>query len=193
MSPDVINKRLKQFQQKFGETALDLASHAALPVVLNSELVHLLRINFFDSKLVDDTIEADLLLSSLCREIGEDLYEIDPSMRKILLQRLNEKEGHQRIKEIATLLLQYTERFAPWRIQDKLQQAQLLTALNFLDYQKATEWFQKVEASYQALSSGEREWFVAMKNTLRQQLQLIEGEQQLDIFEFEVVTVNARG
>jgi len=77
MSPVIAERRLKQFQQKFGEAMVEFATHAALPVVLNSELVHLLRLNFFyPYKSISYFTEAEFLLSSFCREIGEDLYEM---------------------------------------------------------------------------------------------------------------------
>jgi O-acetyl-ADP-ribose deacetylase (regulator of RNase III) len=163
MSDAIAKRRLKQFQQKFGEPMVEFATHAALPVVLNSELVHLLRLNFFyASTSIGYITEAEFLLSSFCREIGEDLYEIEPAMRTVLLQRLSQQHP-KRIKEIAALLWQYTTRYTPWRTREGLQRAQKLTALNFLDAQKATDWFQEVESSDEALSEDDREWFVAMK------------------------------
>ena len=159
----IAERRLKQFQQKIGEAMVKFATHAALPVVLNSELVHLLRINFFYSDTsINYLTEAEFLLSSFCREIGEDLYEIEPAMRTVLLQKLYQQHPKQ-IKEIAALLWQYTKRYTPWRTREGLQNAQLLTALNFLDAQKASEWFQEVEALEKAVSQEDREWFVAMK------------------------------
>lgn len=50
MSEVIAERPLKQFQQKFGESMLEFATHAALPVILNSELLlHWLHINFFYS------------------------------------------------------------------------------------------------------------------------------------------------
>ena len=103
MKNSIAERRLKQFQQKFGEPMLEFATHAALPVVLNSELVHLLRLNFFYTyKSIGYLTEAEFLLSSFCREIGEDLYEIEPAMRTVLLQKLYWQHP-ERIKEIAAL------------------------------------------------------------------------------------------
>ncbi len=166
MSDVIAERRLKQFQQKFGEAMVKFATHAALPVVLNSELVHLLRLNFFYSdNSISYLTEAEFLLSSFCREIGEDLYEIEPAMRTVLLQKLYQQHP-ERIKEIAAFLWQYTKRYTPWRTREGLQNAQLLTALNFLDAQKANEWFEEVETSEKAYSPEDREWFVAMKEQI---------------------------
>ena len=172
----IAERRLKQFQQKFGKAMVEFATHAALPVVLNSELVHLLRINFFYSDTsISYLTEAEFLLSSFCREIGEDLYEIEPAMRTVLLQKLYQQHP-KHIKEIAALLWQYTKRYTPWRTRNGLQNAQLLTALNFLDVQKASEWFQEVESLDKALSPEDREWFVAMKSKIESEQQLQRSE-----------------
>jgi hypothetical protein len=174
----IAERRLKQFQQKFGKAMVKFATHAALPVVLNSELVHLLRLNFFYSDTsISYLTEAEFLLSSFCREIGEDLYEIEPAMRTVLLQKLYQQHP-KHIKEIAALLWQYTKRYTPWRTREGLQNAQLLTALNFLDGQKASEWFQKVESLDKALSPEDREWFVAMKSKIESEQQLQHSEEE---------------
>ena len=79
----------EQFGEHREQALLDLASHAALPVALSSELLHLIRINFFYTHSgLDYSSEAELLLSPLCREVGEDLYEILPEARAKLLERL---------------------------------------------------------------------------------------------------------
>jgi formylglycine-generating enzyme required for sulfatase activity len=188
MSHIIAERRLKQFHQKFGESMVEFATHAALPVVLNSELVHLLRLNFFySSSSISYLTEVEFLLSSFCREIGEDLYEIEPAMRTVLLQKLYQQYP-EHIKEIAALLWQYTTRYTPWRTREGLQQAQLLTALNFIDTQKATEWLLNVEANH-FVSSEKREWFVAIQKRIKQEQKL----QGIAIFEFETVTVNRRG
>ena len=63
-----------EFEETYGAALLDLACHAAIPVVLNSEFLHLLRINFFWG--VDPTIdltyisEIELLMSDMIDKIG---------------------------------------------------------------------------------------------------------------------------
>src|SRR5689334_13873377 len=88
-------RRVARFEHRYGAALLDLAYHAALPTALNADLVHLLRINFFfdGTKSLPYTAEADLLLSPLCSEIGNELYEMDHEVRDILLQRLSETYG----------------------------------------------------------------------------------------------------
>src|SRR5436305_11156045 len=99
-------RRLNEFERKYRKEALHLAFHAALPVALNADLLHLLRCNFFldPPEILPYTAEADLLLSPLCHEIGEDLYEIDSSTRDLLLQGLIREYGQERIRDVSTLL-----------------------------------------------------------------------------------------
>ena len=170
---------IKSFEQKYGEESLQLACHAALPVVINADLVHLLRINFFldQPKSLTYTSEADLLLSSLCHDIGDGLYEIAPNIRNVLLQRMVREHSQERIHDLATLLWQYNERYAPWTDRPELERAQQLTALNFLDPLKAKQWLAEAEISMGSASFVEREWFVAMRreiNSLEDNLELSE-------------------
>ncbi len=170
-------RKLKSFQRRcvdYGETARRLASHAALPVALNVELVHLLRINFFldPPERLPYTAESDLLLSSLCREIGDDLYEIEPELRNLLLRELARDYGQQRIRDVAMLLLQYVKCHSPWTEQVELERAQQLTALNFLSSKKARQWLEEAEKNAGEIRNVEREWFVAMRHELLHLVQI---------------------
>jgi hypothetical protein len=166
---------IKNFERKYGEEILRLALHAALPVVINADLVHLLRINFFvdSSQPLPYTTEADLLLSSLCHNIGDGLYEIAPNIRDVLLQRLVKEYPHERILDVAMLLWQYNERYAPWADRPVLERAQQLTALNFLDPLKAGEWLAEAEVSVGLAPSVERDWFIAMRRDVERTEEII--------------------
>lgn len=161
-------RRLQEFEHKFGQGTLQLARHAALPVVLSPELLHFLRINFFFDpvEILPYTAETDLLLSPLCHEISDELYEIDPTIRDELLSSLVIEYGYERIQQIAALLWQYIERRAPWGNQADLERAQQLTALNFLDTEKAKQWLDEAEAYSGRFAIAEQEWFVAMRKEL---------------------------
>src|SRR5690349_12909405 len=76
--------------ETYGKNLFYLACHAALPAAISVDLLHLLRINFFfeNTEQLPYTAEADLLLSPLCTEIGDELYEMDHEVRDILLQKL---------------------------------------------------------------------------------------------------------
>src|SRR5438128_2592053 len=113
-------RRVARFEHKYSAALLHLAYHAALPAALNADLIHLLRINFFfdEKEPLPYTAEADLLLSPLCTEIGDELYEMDHEVRDILLQGLNNMYGREHVREVAALLWQYDQRFAPWSDRD---------------------------------------------------------------------------
>lgn len=162
---NIAQTRIKEFEQKFGTTTLHLAYHAALPVVLNAEFVHLLRINFFldPPEVLDYSAEFDLLLSPFCHEIGDGLYEIDREVRDELLKGLIHTYKYEdRIGEIGELLRQYTYRNMPWNHRPALERAQELTALDALDHQKAVQWLERAEQSAKKKTEVGREWFVVV-------------------------------
>ena len=98
------------FAKSFGEPHITLAMHAALPLGLTPELLHLIRINFVTS--AEWIAEADLLLSPLCSEVGGDLYEMDREVRNLLLgEFMNDPDfGRGRVRELAKFLLAYAAR-----------------------------------------------------------------------------------
>jgi tetratricopeptide (TPR) repeat protein len=163
--PNAIRRRLEDFQRRsgdYGELAIRLASHAALPVVLDppEELPY--------------TAEVDLLMSPLCREIGGDLYEMEPELRNVLLELLSTQYAHQvaegrkpRSHDVATLLWQYVERYSPWVNRPELERAQQLTALHFLEPARAMKWMEEAEEAAGRTQSVERAWFVAMRAELQ--------------------------
>lgn len=145
MSEKIAQRRLQVFEYQFGSGTLRLAYHAALPIVLNRELLHLMRTNFFASSAKEslpDSAETDLLLSPLCQKIGvDDLYEMEPAVRELLLKRLATEYSDEHLRQVATLLLEYTEGDTPWRDNVWLQLTQKLTALRISDPEKIQEWF----------------------------------------------------
>jgi hypothetical protein len=162
-------RRIDGIRDVLGQKALRLAYHAALPVVMDAELLNLLRVNFFLDP-PDDLpyeVEASLLLSSLFREIGEGLYEIEPGLRNLLLSGLQRDYGEERVRRVAALLEQYTDASVAWRGWPELDAAQRLTAVSFLDPPLAEEW----------LSGGgpgadtrlDHEWYVAMRRRIDEQ------------------------
>lgn len=99
--------RVVEFARSFGESHAALAMHAALPVGLTPNLVHLLRVNFVGR--APWIAEADLLLSPLCAEVGAGSYEMSPAVRKILLNELiaDPELGWSRLRLVARFLLEY--------------------------------------------------------------------------------------
>lgn len=171
---ELAQRRVRDFQQRCGETALHLAYHAALPVALNADLLHFLRINFFldSAEPLPYTIEFELLLSPLCREIDQGLYEIEPEIRDILLTELAQEYDEERIRDVATLLWQYVDRFSAWSDRVELERAQQLTALNFLNSEKAQQWLSDIEVNVNQGDAVEREWFIAVQEEIEHQAQV---------------------
>lgn len=114
MKPEVASRRIESFGQRFGEPHLYLAYHAAFPLALTPDLLYRLWANFQrDIQKQELKIPwlavADLLLSSLCDEVGHELYEMDTAVRNALLRELkaNPRFGQKRINELSDFLLIY--------------------------------------------------------------------------------------
>ncbi|ONH52516.1 hypothetical protein CcI49_33890 [Frankia sp. CcI49] len=141
-----------------------LASHAAVPVVVDARLLHLLRVNFFlDDEPLDYAVEADLLLSPVFRDIGDGLFEIEPELRRFLLTSLRARYGMDRVLAVANLLWQYAEQTGTWRHRPELEKAQQLTALHLLDPEAAERWLAESESTAGTEHSLAPGWFAAMR------------------------------
>ncbi|MDZ7965094.1 MAG: ABC transporter substrate-binding protein [Nostoc sp. DedSLP03] len=110
---EIAKQRIESFA-KLGKAHLYLAYHAAFPLALTPDLLYRLWVQF--QRDIDDQVlgipwvaVADLLVSSLCNEVGYELYEMDLTVRNLLLSRLQEdkKFGQQRINELSNFLLDY--------------------------------------------------------------------------------------
>lgn len=125
--------RIQAFRNHFSEPYLEFACHAAFPLALTPDLLYRLRDYHFQPKLqVPWVAVADLLLSDLCREVDEELYEMDSAVRQELLKGLSK----QRLQELSQFLLLYVKRYFPSQIAG-LKQAQYWTALAYVEPGKA--------------------------------------------------------
>src|SRR5438874_11516433 len=93
MRPDAAQRRIFAFTKRFGDAHLYLAYHAAFPLALTPDLLYRLRANFqrdiYGNALNIPWIAvADLLLSSLCEEVGYEHYEMKVTVRHELLNQL---------------------------------------------------------------------------------------------------------
>ncbi|TAG87005.1 MAG: CHAT domain-containing protein [Oscillatoriales cyanobacterium] len=153
MKPEVARRRIEAFERRFGKTQLIFACHAAFPLALTPDLLYKLWANFQRDIHgfvlgIPWVAVADLLLSSLCDEVGRELYEMDTAVRNSLLNRLKDDEnfGQQRINELSDFLLVYVRQQLQSNDQEvrDFAQAQRWTALA---YTRPSEAAQELKAT----------------------------------------------
>jgi Protein of unknown function (DUF1257)/CHAT domain len=146
MKPEVARRRIEAFERRFGKTHLIFACHAAFPLALTPDLLYKLWANFQRDIHgfvlgIPWVAVADLLLSSLCDEVGRELYEMDTAVRNSLLNRLKDDEyfGQQRINELSDFLLVYVRQQLQSNDQEvrDFAQAQRWTALAYVKPEEA--------------------------------------------------------
>ncbi|MDJ0799099.1 MAG: tetratricopeptide repeat protein [Calothrix sp. MO_167.B12] len=133
LPPEYAVREVVAFERRFGEKHLALACHAALPLILTPELVNLIRINFLDSEDIPWIAESDLLLSPLCRPIQEDIYEVEPCVREVLLVELEDKFGWRIPFQLAEFLQFYLEKQPDWKQRPELTRTQKWIAKAYLN------------------------------------------------------------
>ena len=116
MKSDTAERRIAAYMRQRGEAHLVLAWHCAVPLALTPDLAYRLWANFQrdvqgQPLRIPWVAVADLLLSRLCEEAGDELYEMDGTIRQQLLGQLetDPRFGPQRIGEVAEFLLQYVK------------------------------------------------------------------------------------
>jgi tetratricopeptide (TPR) repeat protein len=108
-----ITKRIEAFRNR-GDGHFFLACHAALPIALTPDLLYCLWANFQQDSH-GNTLEipwiavTDLLLSSLCEEVGYNLYEMEAAVQQALMRQLqiDHRFGAERVRELADFVLAY--------------------------------------------------------------------------------------
>ena len=113
----IINRgRIESFKKKFlsfkEHGHYEFACHAAFPLLFTPDLLYNLWLNFYDcgDVKIKRIVVSDFLLSSLCKEIGHELYEMETEVRDFLLSELVNNFGETRKREVAAFLLSYSER-----------------------------------------------------------------------------------
>ena len=133
LPPEYAVREVVAFERRFGEKHLALACHTALPLILTPELVNLIRINFLDSEDIPWIAESDLLLSPLCRRIQEDIYEVEPCVREVLLVELEDKFGWRIPFQLADFLEFYLEKQPDWKLHPESTRTQKWIAKAYLE------------------------------------------------------------
>ncbi|MGB8702792.1 MAG: pentapeptide repeat-containing protein, partial [Thermosynechococcaceae cyanobacterium] len=110
-------RKIASFEKRFGQSHLYLAYHAAFPLALTPDLLYRLWANFQQdingkSLVLPWIAVSDILLSGLCQEVGQELYEMDETVRDELLKRLQADENfdQERIQELSDFLLEYVRK-----------------------------------------------------------------------------------
>ena len=127
-------KSIERFKNRFTEAHLQFARYAAFPLALTPDLLYRLRDYLLqEEKLqVPWIVVSHLLLSGLCREVDEELYEMDIAVRKQLLSRLSQDD----LQKLSEFLLKYVNRNFQSNITG-LKNAQRWTALAYVEPSKA--------------------------------------------------------
>jgi DNA-binding response OmpR family regulator len=146
MRTEVAQRRIEAFRKRFGEAHLYLAYHAAFPLALTPDLLYRLWANF-QRDIHGEILNipwiavADLLLSSLCDEVGDELYEMEKEVRNALLSELNANPrfSTERINKLSDFLLAYIRQQldSPDLDTRDFAQAQKWTALAYVRPTKA--------------------------------------------------------
>lgn len=134
------------FLRQYPEDAhLRLAILAAFPIALTPDLLYKIWLNFTPAETRKNhlhrlTIVSDILHSSLCREIGRDLYEMHDDIRTMLTDALHESEnGTDTIIRLAKFLRAYVL-YNPHKIPSAaFQEAQQWLADSYLEPNKAAQ------------------------------------------------------
>ena len=123
LSSELAVREVLAFERRFGSKHLLLACHAALPLILTPELLNLIHINFLEDEQIPWVAEVDFFLSPLCRPIDEGLFEVEPSVREVLLVEL-ENRGFERPFELAKFLQVYLVHQSGWEQRSEVTRIQ---------------------------------------------------------------------
>ncbi len=192
MKPEVVNRRIEAFHQRFGEPHLDFAYHAAFPLALTPDLLYRLWANFQrdrngEALKIPWLAVADLLLSSLCDEVGYELYEMETEVRNALLRKLkvNPRFGEKRIHELSDFLLVYVKQQLESHDPDMrdFAQVQRWTALA---YTKPSEAAREIASTLAGLKLEEKAEWVRMASVVETYAEPLAEFQPLLIYSREM-------
>jgi hypothetical protein len=151
LDEDTALDRIISFVEFFGKAHLDLACHAAFPLVLTPDMLYQIWASFVPQ--APWTAVADVLLSSLCSEVAYELYEMDTTIRNVLLKYLRDdaRFGQPRLERLAAFLQQYIE---PLAIGDNSDDQILATAQQWaaLVYTQPSKAVQQIAEAFQNLN-----------------------------------------
>ena len=136
-----MDERLKLYFEEFGEDSWQrhLALHAAFPIAFTADLLLKLLVNF---PLIKDgkplilknhhLIASDLILSPLCFDIGQGIFEFHPEIREELHDKLMQKHSSSLYK-LANFLRFYIEENPTQSPTEVYRNAQRFEAAKIID------------------------------------------------------------
>jgi Leucine-rich repeat (LRR) protein len=150
-----VSHKLKQYIDKYealgyGEDHLLFAAHAAFPTGVTPHLLYQIWANFSvipgRNEGINPVVVSDFLLSNLCRETSLGIFEINGSIRRKLLDKLeaDPRFGRKRLEELAYFLYQYIQKSAQEEDYSVFREAQYWTALSVIAPQKAAQEIGKI-------------------------------------------------
>ncbi len=192
MKPEVVIRRIEAFQQRFGEAHLYFAYHAAFPLALTPDLLYRLWANFQrdrngEALKIPWLAVADLLLSSLCDEVGYELYEMETEVRNALLRKLkaNSRFGEKRIHELSDFLLVYVKQQLESHDPDMRDFAQVQT-WTALAYTKPGEAAREIASTLAKLKLEEKAEWIRMASVVETFAEPLADFQPLVIYSREM-------
>src|SRR6266567_2741508 len=157
LSSEMAVRKVMAFKRHFGSKHLLFACHAALTWILSPELLNLIRINFLDNQNIPWVAEADFLLSSLCSQFDNNLFEVEPRIREVLLIELENETNWQRPLELAEFLQVYLTKKPHWKMPPDIIRTQWWIAQAYIDPDTVIE--DMTEVLEKSLSSKEERTF----------------------------------
>lgn len=127
------------FERRFGSKHLMLACHAALPLILTPELLNLIHVNFLEEEQIPWVAEVDFLISPLCRPIDDGLFEVEPSIREVLLVELENQFGWERPFRLAEFLQFYLMQKSGLKLRSEVVRTQRWIAQAYIEPDRVIE------------------------------------------------------
>jgi len=188
MRPEVAQRRIQAFRERFGEAHFALATHAAFPLALTPDLLYQLWANF-QQNIHGEVLNipwlavSDILLSKLCDEVGHELYEMPKEVRNNLLIELkaNSHFGSRRINELSDFLLAHVKQQLESHDPDirDFAQTQRWTALAYL---RPNQTFNEIRNTLSKLKYQERSEIIRMASLVETLLEPLEGFEALLVY-----------
>ncbi len=130
---ETIDRFCQQYEQ-YGKIYYQFACYAAFPLALTPDFLYRLRDELYSKLPVPWLAIPHLLLSDLCQNIGAELYEMDRTIRGLLLQELTTGE----LSHLSQFSLRYIKHHFQTDIQG-LEKAQYWTALAYVNPEPAAQ------------------------------------------------------